>query len=124
MTTADVPTERSDQLAAAVPEFEAVSPDQAAAGPSIVQDINADPKVEPYDAQQNLDNVRSKLAFRLIWILVGVLAVGAVLLVTAPLTGVDKVANVATTALTVFTSIVTLVSAATGFYFGQSQPGK
>ena len=98
-----------------MPEFEAVPVDHSAEGPPVVKDLSITPKTEPY----NLDRVRAQLAFRLIWILVGVIAAGIVLMATAQWTDVDRIANIGSVALTVFTSIVTLVSAATGFYFGQ-----
>ncbi len=116
------PTTLSTEIASDVTEFEAVSPANVPPGP-IVQDVSVSPTVEPYNPVENLDKVRSQLAFRLIWTLVGVIVAGVVLLLTAPLTGVDKIANIGTTAVTVFSSMVTLVSAATGFYFGQSQSG-
>ena len=78
-------------------------------------------KLENYNAQKDLAKVRSRVAYCLIGILAGVLLFGFVLLLTTRLTGVDKIANIGPTYLAVVSNIITLVSAATGFYFGQSQ---
>lgn len=101
-------------LANSAPESESLSQEEVRIVPILKE-------YKPYNAQKHLAEVRARITFRLIWILVGVIFSGVTLFLTAILTGVDKIANIGPTYLAVFSSTVTLVSAATGFYFGQSQ---
>ena len=106
-------------VARGITEFEPLSSEEAGTVEPIAE-LHPAPKTEPYNAQKHLDETRSQVAFRLIWILVGVLLFGFALLLIAIDAGADKIANIGPTYLAVFSSIITLVSAATGFYFGQS----
>ena len=110
------------EVAHGITEFEPLSSEEAGTVAPIAK-LPPAPETEPYNAQEYLDKTRSRVAFRLIWILIGVLFFGFVLLLIALLVGIDKIANIGSTYLAVFSSIITLVSAATGFYFGQSQGG-
>jgi hypothetical protein len=105
-----------------VPEFES-APDPVAAGNQGISTLTPEPPLEPYNPQKKLDEVRARLAFRLLWVLIGVIAGGFLLLLTLRWTGIAQITDIRPTFLIVFSNIVTLVSAATGFYFGQQSTG-
>jgi hypothetical protein len=77
----------------------------------------------PYDPQQQLDAVRARLAFSLVGLLTIAITGAFVLILTARTTGVGP-DTVKTIIEIVITPIVTLVSAATGFYFGTNLSGR
>ena len=75
------------------------------------------PELEPYNPSQALDKARIRVAMWLLRVLILVIVLNAVLLSTARLTGI-AIDDVRSLFETMFGSMVTLVSAATGFYFG------
>ncbi|SNQ48618.1 conserved hypothetical protein [Frankia canadensis] len=71
----------------------------------------------PYDPQERLDSVRSYIAFSLIGLLALVVLCSFALLATAHWTHLT-LQEVRPLIEVIFSSVTTLVSAATGFYFG------
>lgn len=114
------PSPRAAALASDVPEFTATAPLlEATLDRSIVSLDSAVKKERPFNPEQQLAKVRARLAYSLLGVLVGVIVLGAAVLFTLPWTGVADIVDIRPTFELVFTGILTLVSSATGFYFGQ-----
>jgi hypothetical protein len=110
-------SETAQGLVRNVPEFAPSDSDSASS--NIISTLSGPPPKEPYNAQKKLDEVRARLAFRLVWVLIGVIAAGLAILFTLPWTGIGNIVDIRPTFELVFSGILTLVSTATGFYFGQ-----
>lgn len=77
-------------------------------------------KEEVWDPDEHAAKVQSKLAFRLIWVLAGVLLGGAALLSTTKWTGLAS-KDVTSFFGVAFAAVVTLTTAATSFWFGSQR---
>ena len=103
----------------AVPEFS-----KAPEGARL--DINSLPtasfKKEPWNKEEHDAKTQARLAFRLLWVLVLLILIGAGALVTVKWTGLQT-KDVETFFGVAFSAVVTLTTAATSFWFG-SQRGQ
>jgi hypothetical protein len=104
-----------------VPEFSATTAEEHAA-PRIetLRAASADTKL--WDENEHTAKTQATLAFRLIWVLAGVLLGGAALLATTSWTGLAS-KDVTDFFGVAFGAVVTLTTAATSFWFG-SQRGR
>jgi hypothetical protein len=115
------PSSSSEVVAGAV--FEELSEEDAArakadqglALPEIDSVIT--PEVEDYNQSRALDDARWKLSLGLLIILILVIVLTVGVIATTKLTGVVTT-DITHMFETMFTAVVTLLSAATGFYFG------
>jgi len=82
-----------------------------------IRTLSRGPELELYNPSQALDKARIRVAMWLLRVLILVIALNAILLATSGLTGI-AIDDVRAMFETMFGSMVTLVSAATGFYFG------
>lgn len=73
----------------------------------------------PWNQERQREGVRGRLSQHLLWLLTGLVASGILLLALARYTQVPA-AELRSFFEVVFIPVVTLVSAATGFYFGTS----
>lgn len=143
MTDPEPPIERSDfenQLfgelppgLTSIPEFSSLDEVEsekagqvtAASRDRLIEDLPTT-KDTAWDPERHAATVQAQLAFRLIWVLVGVIVVGAGLLATSKWTGI-KAQNVSDFFGIAFAAVVTLTTAATSFWFGsqkhRSHPG-
>lgn len=97
------------------PELERISKDEVTGGE--IQRLADPPARSPYNPQMALDDIRRDLARWLVQALFLVIVLIAVGLFTARWTKVST-SDMKSIFVTMFASLVTLVSAATGFYFG------
>lgn len=111
----------------AVPEFSPLTAEEvggtAEAVRAVKENLIADlpsTATTTWNPEQHTAVTQAKIAFRLIWVLVGVIAVGAVLLATSKWTGL-KAENVSDFFGVAFGAVVTLATAATSFWFGSQK---
>ena len=111
-------TSEQSSLVDDVPEFKPAPRGERAD----IEDISPRVKERNWDPDEHAQKVQAKLAFRLIWVLSGVLLGGAAVLCTTRWTDL-KTADVTNFFAVAFGAIVTLATAATSFWFG-SQKGR
>jgi hypothetical protein len=101
------------------PEFGPVTADDLTREPIIgtIKPGRDDIKTEAWNPDQFTAFTQSRVTFRLIWVLGGVLVLGAALLSTTPLTKITA-QDVTDFFGIAFGAVVTLVTAATSFWFG------
>ena len=94
-------------------------PDDQLDGPQTtdIGTLERAPKFKPYNPNEALDEARIRVAMWLLRVLVLVIILNTTLLATGKFTGISF-NDVRAVFETMFVSMVTLVSAATGFYFG------
>src|SRR5712691_7666091 len=81
--------------------------------PPVVEVSRVAPQGEPFDPEPHREIIRGKIALRLLWMLAGVLLLAFISM------WFKMDSEVLRTVLTIiFGPLVTLVSAATGFYYG------
>ena len=71
----------------------------------------------PYDPEPDREVIRGKIALRLLWMLAGVLLLAFISIWLSKWLGMD-IETLRTVLTIIFGPLVTLVSAATGFYYG------
>jgi hypothetical protein len=101
-----------------VPEFDK----NATAGDhEVIKSFNVGTKESTWDpADKHAAYVQAKIAYRLIWVLVGVLVGGGALLSTTKWTGLQT-RDVSSFFGVAFAAVVTLTTAATSFWFGSQK---
>jgi len=113
----DASVAQAQALADAVPEFTLVPNEKPE-----MHDLGAPPTETRWNADKHTAVVQASLAFRLIWVLVGVLVAGGALFSTTKWTGLLP-KDVTGFFGIAFGAVVTLATAATSFWFG-TQKGR
>jgi hypothetical protein len=87
----------------------------------VISSFDVGTKESTWDpADKHAAYVQAKIAFRLIWVLIGVLAGGGALLATTKWTGLPT-KDVSSFFGVAFAAVVTLTTAATSFWFGSQK---
>lgn len=107
---------RAEAALLEVPEFSPLPP----GAETEIASVQPKTKEPTWNPDQYTASVQSKLAFRLIWVLVGVLLGGAALVSTTKWTGL-AVKDVTNFFGVAFAAVVTLATAATSFWFGSQR---
>jgi hypothetical protein len=95
------------------PEFSPVTVDDL----PVIETIKPATRTERWDPEQHRAFTQSRVTFTLIWVLIAVLILGAALLSTTRWTGITA-QDVSDFFGVAFAAVVTLVTAATSFWFG------
>lgn len=114
--TAAPVTTPSESSAASIPDAPEFSPVTVDTLP-VIETIKPATRTERWDPEQHRATTQSRVTFLLVWVLISVLILGAALLSTTRWTGITA-QDVSDFFGVAFAAVVTLVTAATSFWFG------